>query len=175
MRRRLDRRRPTAWPWLAAGAALTVLSTGIFMSSASGQAPVVSTAKGVPAPVNSTTKGAPAPAAAPADPYYNQLIRNAARQASQGQHLAATRTYEQVLVKWPGAGSQCGAVLRQPAPVRDRPATAQCGGPKRGLLIPATMRRCRSPSSDLPDRARRPSLIRSPAATPRPAAMAASR
>ncbi|HEX7879318.1 MAG TPA: tetratricopeptide repeat protein, partial [Candidatus Eisenbacteria bacterium] len=39
---------------------------------------------------------------APADPRYNQLMRNAARQASQGQHLLASRSYEQILTTWPG-------------------------------------------------------------------------
>ena len=49
------------------------------------------------------------------------------------------------------------AVLRQPAPVRDRRAAAQRGRPERRVLIPATIARCRSPSSGLPDRARPPS------------------
>ena len=78
------------------------------------------------------------------------------------------------LVERPGARPQRRAVLRQPAPVRDRRAAAQRGRPERRLLIPATIRRCRSPSSGLPDRARPPSSTRSPAATPRPAATAGS-
>jgi tetratricopeptide (TPR) repeat protein len=38
----------------------------------------------------------------PVDPRYNQLMRNAARQASQGQHLIASRTYAEILNTWPG-------------------------------------------------------------------------
>lgn len=37
----------------------------------------------------------------PTDPRYTQLLRSAARQGSQGQHLAASRTYEQILGTWP--------------------------------------------------------------------------
>ena len=57
----------------------------------------------------------------------------------------------------PGPRPQRRAVLRQPPPVRDRRAAAQRGRPERRVLIPATIGGCRSPSSGLPERARRPS------------------
>ena len=41
-----------------------------------------------------------------------------------------------------------------------RRAAAQRGRPERRVLIPATIHRCRSPSSGLPDRARPPSSTR---------------
>lgn len=81
----------TTFPWIAAGAVLSVLASGVATTPAWGQAPVPPSAK-----------GALAPSSPAADPRYNQLIRNAARQASQGQHLAASRTYEQILAAWPG-------------------------------------------------------------------------
>lgn len=52
-------------------------------------------------PAASSTKPAAAPDGRPGDPRYTQLLRSAARQASQGQHLAAARTYEQILGTWP--------------------------------------------------------------------------
>jgi tetratricopeptide (TPR) repeat protein len=55
----------------------------------------------VPSKAGAATVAAGAAQSRPGDPRYQQLMRSAARQASQGQHLAASRTYEQILGTWP--------------------------------------------------------------------------
>ena len=64
------------------------------------------------------------------------------------------------VVERPRPRPQRRALLRQPAPLRERRAAAQRGRSERRVLIPATIHRCRSPSSGLPDRARPPSSTR---------------
>lgn len=94
MRRHVGRRL-TASRWMAAAATLSVLVAGAVTTPVSGQVPTAPSVKARVAPAVRPTPNAPA------DPRYNQLMRNAARQASQGQHLAASGTYEQILTTWP--------------------------------------------------------------------------
>jgi thioredoxin-like negative regulator of GroEL len=89
---------------LGAGAGLAAETPKPATGSSSTRIEVRKTPRGgvaVPAKGTAESKSTSLTDGRPGDPRYSQLLRSAARQASQGQHLAASRTYEQVLGIWP--------------------------------------------------------------------------